>query len=78
MSHHFRLPDLFEAALHDYKDQTGITLASHPLAEQLLSCNLVDSVSAIFNKQVQVFSGSRGILKATTLLKKITSVTTYH
>jgi hypothetical protein len=30
-----RLQALFQAALEDYEEQTGIALAKHPLAEQL-------------------------------------------
>jgi hypothetical protein len=35
-SSNFRV--LFEAALEDYKQQTGIELAKHPLAKRLQNC----------------------------------------
>jgi hypothetical protein len=45
---------LYEAALEDYKHQTGIELAEHPLAVRLQDCNSVESVvSTIFREQAQ-------------------------
>jgi hypothetical protein len=46
---------LFEAALEDYKQQTGIELAEHPLAECLQDSNTVESVTAILHEQAQDF-----------------------
>jgi hypothetical protein len=57
-SSHFR--ELFERALQDYEEQTGTALAGHPLAEQLESCNSVDSVLAILQQQAQAFTEFRG------------------
>jgi hypothetical protein len=50
-----RLRVLFEAALEDYKQQTGIELAKHPLAECLQYYNSVESVTAILREQAQDF-----------------------
>ncbi len=44
---------LFEAALEDYRQQTGIELAEHPLAERLQDCNSVESITAILREQAQ-------------------------
>ena len=44
---------LFEAALEYYKQQTGIELAKHPLAERLQDCNSVKSVTDILREQTQ-------------------------
>jgi hypothetical protein len=65
-SSHLRV--LFEAALEDYKQQTGIELAKHPLAERLQDCNSVESVTAILREQAQDFKEFREkdkVLKAT-------------
>jgi len=57
-SSHFR--ELFEHALQDYESQTGTKLARHPLAEQLQSCDSVDSILAILQQQAQAFTDFRG------------------
>jgi hypothetical protein len=54
------LRELFEGALRDYENQTGIALASHPLAEQIQNCNSVDSVLDILRQQTQAFTEFRG------------------
>jgi hypothetical protein len=71
-SSHLRV--LFDAALEDYKQQTGIELAGHPLAERLQNCNSVESVTAILREQAQDFKEFRekdSILKP---LKKVLTV----
>jgi hypothetical protein len=55
-----RFRGLFEHALQDYENQTGTKLAGHTLAEQLQSCNSVDSVLAILQQQAQAFTEFRG------------------
>jgi hypothetical protein len=69
---HFQV--LFEAALQDYEEQTGIVLATHPLAEQLQNCDTVESVTAVLREQTQGFSEFRGRDKIMKLLKKAVSV----
>ena len=49
------LQALFNAALQDYKDKTGNTLTDHPIAEQLETCESVDSITAILQEQAQSF-----------------------
>lgn len=51
---------LFEAALKDFEKQTGMALATHPLAEQLQNCDSVESVTAVLHEQIQAFSKFRG------------------
>src|ERR1019366_5756915 len=71
-SSHLRV--LFEAALQDYENQTGIALAKHPLAEQLENCDSVESVTAVLREQTQAFSDFRGKDKVLKPLKDTVSV----
>ena len=64
---------LFEAALQQYENQTEITLAKHPLAEQLQNCDSVDSVIAVLQEQVRAFSEFRG---SDRIMKSLESVVT--
>ena len=81
-SSHLRV--LFEAALEDYKQQTGIELAKHPLAERLQECNTVESVTDILREQAQDFKEFREkdkflkpLKKVLTTLHKLTSATDF-
>ena len=65
---------LFEAALDDYKQQTGIELAKHPLAERLQDYNTVESVTAILREQAQDFREFREKDKVLKPLKKVLTV----
>ena len=65
---------LFEAALQDYQSQTGIALATHPLAEQLQNCHSVESVTAVLREQTQAFSEFQEKDKVLKPLKKAVSV----
>ena len=51
---------LFDAALHDYQNQTGNSLIDHPLANQLESCDSVDSITAILQEKAQIVRDFRG------------------
>jgi hypothetical protein len=55
---HFHL--LFEAALEDYKKQTGTTLVGHPLCKKLITCNSVESITAVLQEQAHAFKKFRG------------------
>jgi hypothetical protein len=46
---------LFDAALQDYRDKTGNTLADHPIAKQLETCEYVNSITAILQEQARGF-----------------------
>ena len=65
---------LFETALKDYKQQTGIELAEHPLAGRLQDCNTVESVTAILGEQTREFKEFREKDKVLKLLKKVLTV----
>ena len=69
-----RLQLLFEAAMQDYENQTGIVLANHPLAEQLQNCDSVESVTAVLHEQTQAFSEFRGRDKILKPLKNAVSI----
>ena len=71
-SSHFQV--LFEAAFRDYEEQTGNTLANHPLVEKLRSCDSVESVTAVLCEQTEASSEIRvkdNVLKP---LKNVLSV----
>ncbi|KAH9979685.1 hypothetical protein BJV74DRAFT_858080 [Russula compacta] len=57
-SSRFRL--LFDAALQDYEEQTGMKLVLHPLATKLEACDSVESIAAVFQEQSRAFHESRG------------------
>ena len=69
-----RLQVLFEAALQDYKKQTGIALDKHPFAEQLQNCDSVESITAVLHEQTQALSEFREKDKVLNPLKKAVSV----
>ena len=69
-----RLRVLFDAALEDYKRQTGIELAEHPLAERLRDSNTVESVTAILCEQAQDFEKVKEKDKVLKPLKKFLTV----
>jgi hypothetical protein len=71
-SSHLRV--LFEAALEDYKQQTGIELAEHPLAERLQYYNSVESITVILREQAQDFKEFREKDKVLKPLKKVLTV----
>ena len=58
----------------DYKQQTGIELAEHPLAERLQDGNSVESVTAILCEQAQDFERFREKDKLLKPLKKFLTV----
>jgi len=69
-----RLWELLEAALLDYKQQTGIDLAKHALADRLQDCNSVEDVTAILREQAQDFKKFREKDKVLKPLKKVLTV----
>ena len=58
-SAHFRA--VFQSALLAYEKKAGVTLAEHPLAVQLQSCDSVESITAVLQDQAQVIGEFRGI-----------------
>ena len=55
---HFR--SLFNAALEDYRKQTGTKLVDHPLCGRLSRCDTVESITAVLQEQAQAFLKFRG------------------
>ena len=64
----------FEAAVQDYKKQTGIALIKHPLVGKLRNCDSVESVTAVLGEQMQAFSGSQEKDKVLKSVEKAVSV----
>jgi hypothetical protein len=64
---------LFESALKDYEKQTGIPLASHPLAEQIQNCQSVDSITTLLQEQARAFDKFRGNDKIIKSFKSVVS-----
>jgi hypothetical protein len=52
--------DIFDVALRDYENKTGIKLVDNPLAKKLETCDSVDSITAILQEQAQIFRKFRG------------------
>jgi hypothetical protein len=55
---HFRA--LFESALRAYDKKTGVILAEHPLALQLLNCRSAESITALLQDQARQFGQFEG------------------
>jgi hypothetical protein len=62
-----RFQTLFESALRDYENQTGIAIATHPLTEQLENCHSAESTITALQDLARTlgdFRGSDGIMKS--------------
>jgi hypothetical protein len=62
-----RFQALFEPALHAYEKKTGVSLAQHPLAIKLQSCDTVEAITGLLQDQARVFGhfqGSDRIMKS--------------
>ena len=68
------LQELVEAALEDYKQQTGIDLAKHTLAGRLQDCKSVDDVTAVLREQTQGFKKFREKDKVLKPLKRVLTI----
>src|SRR5258708_37387746 len=66
-----RLRELFEATLVDYRQQTGIDLVKHTLADRLQDCNSVEDVTAVLREQAQDFKKFQERDKVLKPLKKV-------
>ncbi|KAI0282661.1 hypothetical protein BC826DRAFT_274595, partial [Russula brevipes] len=51
---------LFDAALEEFERQTGTSLAQHPLAEKLETCDSTESITDALTEQAQDFRRFRG------------------
>lgn len=74
MSQSSTLQALFNAALQDYKDKTGNSLADHPFARQLQECNSVESISTILEEQARTFRDFRDHGKLISSLKCLADI----
>jgi len=54
-----RIQILFESALQAYEKKTGVTLAQHPLAQQLQGSQSTQEIITILQGQVQAFDEFR-------------------
>jgi hypothetical protein len=62
-----RFQALFDPALPAYEKMTGVSLAQHPLAVNLQSCDSVEAITGLLQDQAQAFShlqGSDNIMKS--------------
>ena len=71
-SAHFQA--LFESALQAYERKTGFTLAQHPLAVKLQSCDSVEAITALLQAQAQAFSDFHASGRIMRSIKVIVSV----
>ncbi len=71
-----RFRALFKAALQDYEKATNVSLASHPLATQLQSCQSAESITAILQSQAPAFGESQGSDRAMISIKGIVLILT--
>ena len=71
-----RFRALLEGALQSYEKKAGVTLADHPLAVQLRSCDSVESITAFLQGQAQIFSGFQGHDRAMNAIKSTVSILT--
>ena len=58
---------LFEPALQVYEKKAGVSLAQHPLAIKLRSCDTVEAITDLLQDQAQAFrhfQGSDKIMKS--------------
>jgi len=66
---------LFHSALEEYKKETNIDLAKHPLANQLERCHSVEAITQAVQEQAQAFRDFRGRdNRLITLLKNVVQV----
>jgi hypothetical protein len=64
---------LLESALLQYEKNTGVTLAKHPLALQLQSCNSVEDFDKLLQDEVKDVRENERITKS---MKTIVSILT--
>ena len=68
-----RFQALFEAALQAYERKTGASLAQHPLAIKLQSCDTVEAITGLLQDQARAFGHFQGSDKIMESLKTIVS-----
>ena len=68
-----RFRDLFDDALRAYENETGVTLANHPLAMKLQGCESVEAIMVLLQDQAKVFKKSEKITKSIQTIVSILS-----
>jgi hypothetical protein len=71
-SAHFQI--LFESALQAYEKTAGVTLAQHPLALQIQSCQSVDDINTLLQNQAQAITDLQASNRIMKSVKKILSI----
>ena len=69
-----RFRELFESALQDYEKTTNISLAKHPLAEQLQNHNSVESITTFLQDYARKFDDFPGSDRFMKSIKNIMSI----
>ena len=69
-----RFRGLFDTALQHYEKTTNITLAKHPLAEQLQNCHTIESTTNFLQNKAREFGDFRGSDKIMVSIKNIVSI----
>ena len=69
-----RFQAIFEPALQAYEKKTGVSLAQHPLANKLQSCDTVEAITGLLQDQARVFGHFQGSDKIMQSLKTIVSI----
>jgi hypothetical protein len=64
MDDHSRFRALFESALQAYENNTGKTLAEHPLTVKIQNCCSVESVTTLLQDQTRASSDFDRIIKS--------------
>ena len=69
-----RLQALFEPALHSYEKKAGVSLAQHPLAIKLQTCESVEAITGLLQDQAQAFMHLQGSDKVLESIKMVVSI----
>jgi hypothetical protein len=70
------LQALFESALQAYENDTGISLAGHPLAAKLQNCTSTQDITALLRGQAQAFRYSQASYRIMNSIKTTVSILT--
>lgn len=71
-----RFQALFESALEGYEKKAGVTLIEHPLAIQFQSCDSIEDITAILQRQTQAFVNLQGSDRIFKSIKTTVSILT--
>ena len=68
-----RFKTFFELALQVYEEKAGVSLAQHPLAIKLQSCDSIEAITDFMQDQAQVFRHFQGSDQIMESIKMIVS-----